>query len=275
MQVVKSNITQIESGIKNLDCIYDSKNIIKIPQLIKDIINYSCIGGKYIRGCLILDSCPKEINLAVAIELIHSASLIIDDLPCMDNDLIRRGKASTFKQYGEKNTLMTAFLMVNYGYYLIVNEFKEYDIKYLNRFFECIMNLITGQIYDINNENNENTENKDNKDLYLYKTTSIFQLIFCIIFLKKNIEILDEDFINDTKKLGDNLGYMYQISDDMIDYNIDIVNANYIKRNGVVNSKKEFIKCQKEFVNIYEKRIGKKSFFIKNLINKLKKQLNQ
>ena len=87
---------------------------------LSDIIKYSLEGGKCIRPFIvkhlinILSKNTVDIWQApVLIELIHCSSLILDDLPCMDNDLVRRNKPSTFVKFGEREAIMCSFYLVS------------------------------------------------------------------------------------------------------------------------------------------------------------------
>jgi|UniRef100_A0A6C0JDB5 geranylgeranyl pyrophosphate synthase len=90
---------------------------------LKHIIKYSLDGGKYIRGFIVkhvietLTSNNSSVEIPwepiVSVELIQSASLIIDDLPCMDNDLFRRGKKSTFHNFGEREAILSALYIIS------------------------------------------------------------------------------------------------------------------------------------------------------------------
>ena len=83
-------------------------------------------GGKRIRPLLTLEFCrmcggnvDNALSAACALELIHTFSLIHDDLPCMDNDDMRRGKPSCHKAYGEDIALLAGDALLNYAYELI------------------------------------------------------------------------------------------------------------------------------------------------------------
>lgn len=80
-------------------------------------------GGKRIRGCLVLEFCQmfhgdirKALPYAVAIEFGHAASLIHDDIPCMDNDDVRRGVASCHVKYGEYTALLAGDALLSYAF---------------------------------------------------------------------------------------------------------------------------------------------------------------
>ena len=79
-------------------------------------------GGKKIRSTIIFDAGKlfnikekKLLNICAAVECIHSYSLIHDDLPCMDNDSIRRGKPSTHKKYGEATAVLSRKFIINFS----------------------------------------------------------------------------------------------------------------------------------------------------------------
>ena len=91
-------------------------------------------GGKKIRSTLILDTGKlfnlnkkKLINICAAVECIHSYSLIHDDLPCMDNDSIRRGKPSTHIKFGEASAVLAGSSLLTLAFEIIVD--KKYSIR--------------------------------------------------------------------------------------------------------------------------------------------------
>ncbi len=91
-------------------------------------------GGKKIRSTLILDTGKlfnlnkkKLINICAAVECIHSYSLIHDDLPCMDNDSIRRGKPSTHIKFGEASAVLAGSSLLTLAFEIIVD--KKYSIN--------------------------------------------------------------------------------------------------------------------------------------------------
>lgn len=99
------------------------------PQKLYEAINYSVFsGGKRIRPYLMLLSaqfidieCEKVINQAIALELIHTYSLIHDDLPSMDNDDFRRGKPSCHKKFGEATAILAGDALLNLAYEILFN----------------------------------------------------------------------------------------------------------------------------------------------------------
>jgi geranylgeranyl pyrophosphate synthase len=166
---------------------------------IKKIIKYSLEGGKCIRGFLvkhIMQTLSKKENVCwqpvVAIEILHAASLIIDDLPCMDNSEIRRKKKATFVEFGERESILTSFYMVSSSLKLLleinqsIDKRKDLMLKLVSEWTELVgENLIVGQLLDLN-ENIQNLLNinkcvKNNTDIIIiYKTSSLFILSFLL-----------------------------------------------------------------------------------------------
>ena len=103
--------------------------------ILPEILKYSLNGGKCIRSFIVKHIIntlsDNKINFwepVVSIEMLHSASLIIDDLPCMDNDLERRGKDSTFVKFGERNAILSSFYIVSESF---IGEINELDSEIL------------------------------------------------------------------------------------------------------------------------------------------------
>ena len=116
------------------------------PSLLVNPMKYGVIsGGKKIRSTIILDAGKifninekKLINICAAVECIHSYSLIHDDLPCMDNDTVRRGKPATHVKFGEASAVLAgsslltlAFEIIADKKYLLSPKTKNEIIKYL------------------------------------------------------------------------------------------------------------------------------------------------
>ena len=99
---------------------------------VQKIIQYSVEGGKCLRGFIVkhlIDTISNKTlkfwQPIVSVELLHSASLIIDDLPCMDNDIQRRNKPSTFIEYGERHAILASFYLISDAFKLLHQSFRE------------------------------------------------------------------------------------------------------------------------------------------------------
>ena len=183
-------------------------------------------GGKKIRSKLIVDvgkifniEYKKLIYLSAVVECIHAYSLIHDDLPCMDNDNLRRGKLSTHKKFGEStailagNSLLTiAFEILSHKNFNVNEKVKIYLINLISK-TSGHAGIAGGQYSDLNFEHKKIPLKKIIR-MQINKTGKLFS--FCcmapaIISKKKK-------YLNSFDKLGSDIGLLFQISDDLIDY---------------------------------------------------------
>ena len=183
-------------------------------------------GGKKIRSTVILSAGKifnlnqkKLINICAAVECIHSYSLIHDDLPCMDNDLVRRGKPSTHIKFGEAsavlagNSLLTlAFEIIADKNYLINPKLKNQILKSL-AFCSGHTGIAGGQELDLKFENKKKSL-KQIIDMQKKKTGKLFN--FCLyavgILAKRNNK--EKLFLS---TLGEEIGLLFQFADDFLD----------------------------------------------------------
>ena len=187
----------------------------------------SLSGGKKIRSSIIIGAgkifsikASKLLNICAAVECIHSYSLIHDDLPCMDNDRMRRGKLSTHMKFGEStailagNSLLTlAFEMIVDKNYKIENKIKAELIKAL-ALCSGHTGIAGGQYLDLKFEKKKK-KFSDILDMQRKKTGKLFN--FCCfatgLIAKKNIKELKS-----LSKLGEDIGLLFQLADDVIDF---------------------------------------------------------
>ena len=265
---------RIENYLKNI--ISANNNIY-----LNDAINYSIMGGgKRIRPMLVyMSSLLFTNNLkladapASAIELIHTYSLIHDDLPEIDNDDIRNGRASCHNKFGQANALLTgdilqtiAFSILASDKYLTDNK-KVMMIKVLSKYS---YDMVNGQSLDL--LEGKEISISDLENIYMKKTGA---LIRCAIFLgaivffndlnAKEIKILD--------KLAQKLGLAYQIQDDILEYKQNNVDYNKITYPYLIGIDKALIKMEQLYDDaiFYLKKINYKIddlynfiYFIKN-----------
>lgn len=237
---------------------------------LKEMVDYSLNGGKCIRGFIVKHVMntltKKEINFwepIVCVELIHAISLIIDDLPCMDDDKIRRNKPSFFVKYGERKTLLLSFYCINEAFQIILNCVNNNEMFEKNKFdyiFKILKewsinigkDLIVGQMLDLEENINKMLNmdlKKEDTTLITHKTSSLFSFSFLLggMFSGCDIEI------NDFKKMGYHFGIIYQLMDDAKDFKSDRKEANYILSYGVEKSKILFTKQKKEMLESLKK----------------------
>ena len=197
---------------------------IKAPEILQESMKYAILdGGKRVRPVLALstaDMLNLDLSLVlpftVAIECIHSYSLVHDDLPSMDNDDYRRGKLSTHKKFGEAQGILAGDALLNFAfeYVLSKKDFSLNDAKALSLLAKhsgC-SGMVGGQVLDLANENNPIVSEQILYDIYKNKTAKLIMapiLIASILSGNKHYDVLEE--------FGLNLGYLFQISDDILD----------------------------------------------------------
>ena len=183
-------------------------------------------GGKKIRSKIIFDvgkifKVKKKdlMSLAASVETIHAYSLIHDDLPCMDDDRLRRGKASTHVKFGESTAILagnslltTAFEILSDKSFKIEDKIKADLINLLSR---CSgqTGIAGGQYLDLNYEKKK-VSLKKILNMELKKTGKLFE--FCCLaplLIKKNKKNL-----NSFSRIGKDIGLLFQIIDDLIDF---------------------------------------------------------
>ncbi|MBL8231411.1 MAG: polyprenyl synthetase family protein [Bryobacterales bacterium] len=192
-----------------------------------DAMRYSVLGpGQRLRPLLayrvarMLDAeCPEVTRAAAAVELLHCASLIVDDLPCMDNSTIRRDRPCTHLVFGESTALLSAFAMVALSARsLIDGGHSGWQMERLVRFqgkllrtMDC-SSLIGGQDLDLKLSGAAKDVERDKiSDL---KTVPLFQLAVAAGAAFANV---DESQKQNLKALGREFGLAYQMADDYID----------------------------------------------------------
>ena len=183
-------------------------------------------GGKKIRSKLIFDigkifnvEYKKLIYLSAAVECIHAYSLIHDDLPCMDNDSLRRGKPSTHKKFGESTAILAGNSLLTIAFEILshknfnVNEKIKVNLIHLISKTSGHSGIAGGQYSDLNFEHKK-IPLKKIKEMQIKKTGKLFS--FCCLapaLLSKKIK-----YSNSFDKLGSDIGLLFQIVDDLIDY---------------------------------------------------------
>tara|TARA_B100000795_G_scaffold233718_1_gene192596 strand:- start:222 stop:1094 length:873 start_codon:yes stop_codon:yes gene_type:complete len=206
------------------------KNFIKRQnktELIKAMKYGLFPGGKKIRSKILIDmgSLFKVdykilIIVGAAVECIHAYSLIHDDLPCMDNDKLRRGKPSTHIKFGEStavlagNSLLTMAFEILTSSNLKINE--KIKINLIKRLSECSghLGIAGGQYLDLSFEKKKISKKKI-IDMEIKKTGKLFS--FCCI-APAIIKNKNSNEINFFESVGANIGLLFQIADDLIDF---------------------------------------------------------
>ena len=184
-------------------------------------------GGKKIRSKILLDigsifkiEYKILIVIGAAIECIHAYSLIHDDLPCMDNDKLRRGKPSTHIKFGEStavlagNSLLTMAFEILTSSRLMISEKIKVDL--VKKLSECSghLGIAGGQYLDISFEKKKISKNRI-IDMEIKKTGKLFSFSCAVSAIIKRKNLKDIKFFED---IGADIGLLFQIADDLIDF---------------------------------------------------------
>ena len=196
--------------------------------LIEKAMSYSALAeSKMVRAGLVFASSETNnslhkdsvITLAAAVELMHTYSLIHDDLPCMDNDDLRRNQLSSHIKYGEANAVLAGDALQALAYEIISEDLhlgadeKVHSIKILSK--ACGKNgMVYGQYLDIENENNKNINQDLLDEIHSLKTG---KLIECSIMLGQIGGFAKKDLIDSLEDFSKQIGLAFQITDDILD----------------------------------------------------------
>lgn len=186
-------------------------------------------GGKRIRPMLTLEFCrmcggsvEAALPLACAIEFIHTYSLIHDDLPCMDDDGMRRGKPSSHIKFGEANALLAGDSLLTFAFQSageaedIPADAVAKAVSLLARASGCA-GMIAGQVQDLENEN-KTVAADDLRSVDILKTG---ELIRCACQLGCIAAGADDKKLEAARVYAENLGIAFQIVDDILDVTSD------------------------------------------------------
>ena len=266
---IKQNARIVDTFIKKYF------NTQKYTELIPVMKYGTLFGGKKIRSTIIFNSSkifnikPNQIiNLCAAVECIHSYSLIHDDLPCMDNDTLRRGKPSTHIKFGESTAILAGNSLLTLAFEIIADKKSNVDttvkLNLIKKLSECAghVGIAGGQFLDLNYEKKK-IDFKKIINMQRKKTGKLFE--FCClapaIIAKKSIKTQKE-----MSMVGAELGLLFQIADDLLD-----IKGN--KKNTGKPVKKDKKKGKSTLIKLfgYEKTLEFALDRKKTIINKLKK----
>ncbi len=226
------NLTDFEKILKESAALFDAE-LEKYfnsndPDLtaVTDAMAYSALaGGKRIRPFLVLEFCKlfggdvrSALPLAVALECVHTYSLIHDDLPCMDNDDLRRGKPTCHKVYGEEFALLAGDALLTGAFEIIasadgLSEKVRLDaIKALSS-LAGVNGMIGGQTIDLQSEG----KSIDFEKLLKLHSLKTGALIRCAAYLGAISAGARPEQISAADRYAERLGLAFQIADDVLD----------------------------------------------------------
>ncbi len=183
-------------------------------------------GGKKIRSTIIFDTGKilnikndKLKNICAAVECIHSYSLIHDDLPCMDNDAVRRGKPSTHKKFGESTAVLAGNSLLTLAFEIISDEKYLISPKQKNEIIRLLANcsghtgIAGGQELDLKFENKKKKFNQI-IEMQKKKTGKLFSFCMQSVAIVANRSKKEKILFG---KIGEEIGLLFQLADDFLD----------------------------------------------------------
>lgn len=258
---------------------------------VMEAMNYSVLGGgKRLRPMLMQETYKlfggkeKEIEpFMAAIEMIHTYSLVHDDLPCMDNDEYRRGRKTTHAVYGEEMAVLAGDALLNYAFETATLAFQDTDDaaktgRALRVLAEKsgIYGMIGGQTADVMAEDYKPEQISEKLLLYIHahKTAALIQAAMMVGAILAGAK---EEYINIVEKIGYNIGVAFQIQDDILDITSTFQmlgkpigsdeknhKVTYVTLNGLDKAKEDVRVLSTEAAELFEQLPGD-STFLKDL----------
>jgi farnesyl diphosphate synthase len=190
-------------------------------------------GGKKIRSKILIDigsifklNYKSLIAIGAAVECIHAYSLIHDDLPCMDNDKLRRGKPSAHVKFGESTAVLAGNSLLTMAFEILSHKVidinEKIKINLINKISECSghLGIAGGQYLDLSYEHKKIAKKKI-IEMEIKKTGKLFS--FCCVaplIIKKN-----KKDIKKFENIGADIGLLFQVADDLIDHKGSLLTA--------------------------------------------------
>lgn len=200
------------------------EDIKTTPPVLGEGMKYSLLlGGKRVRPVLMYaigDLLNVDRNTltpyACALEMIHTYSLIHDDLPEMDNDDFRRGKPSNHKKFGQANAVLAGDALLNTAMSVLFAEcYKGAEFVSAAKYIcDCagIYGMLAGQSADLLHENDEIPTVDNLEYIYANKTAKLITAAIAVPSL-----LSGNRYFHELRLLGEKLGYLFQLTDDILD----------------------------------------------------------
>jgi geranylgeranyl diphosphate synthase type II len=229
---IESEVFNLESYLKSRKAIVekalDNSLVIAKPEKIYEAMRYSLLaGGKRLRPILCLATCEllggtneMAMPTACALEMIHTMSLIHDDLPAMDNDDYRRGRLTNHKVYGEDIAILAGDGLLAYAFEFVAIETKnvkpENIVKVVAKLGRAVgaMGLVGGQVMDLECEGKKDVTADTLTFIHSRKTGALLEA--CVSCGAILADATDSD-LEKLSRYAENIGLAFQIIDDILD----------------------------------------------------------
>lgn len=198
------------------------------PNTLHEAIRYSLLaGGKRLRPILCLASCElvggtiaQAMPTACALEMIHTMSLIHDDLPAMDNDDYRRGRLTNHKVYGEAMAILAGDGLLAHAFAWVAQRTQnvpaERVVEVLGRLGQAagIGGLVSGQVVDLESEGRSDVTLETLHYIHTHKTAALLEVS---VVSGAILGGADRDTVQRLARYAQNIGLAFQIIDDILD----------------------------------------------------------
>ncbi|OMO55480.1 Polyprenyl synthetase [Corchorus capsularis] len=200
---------------------------LKHPIAIHEAMRYSLLaGGKRVRPILCIASCELvggdeavAMPMACAMEMIHTMSLIHDDLPCMDNDDLRRGKPTNHKVFGEETAILAGDALLSLAFEHVAENTNYVSADRVVRAIAELGSavgsegLVAGQIVDIKSEGKE-VSLKELEFIHLHKTAKLLE---ASVVCGAIVGGANDGDVERVRKYARSIGLLFQVVDDILD----------------------------------------------------------
>nr|KYP66716.1 hypothetical protein KK1_013022 [Cajanus cajan] len=206
----------------------DAAIALRDPEKIHQAMRYSLLaGGKRVRPLLCIAACElvggaeeTAIPAACAVEMIHTMSLIHDDLPCMDNDDLRRGKPTNHKVFGEDVAVLAGDALLAFAFEHVAVATKGVAaarvVRAVGELAKSIggEGLVAGQVVDIDSEGVSNVGLERLEFIHLHKTAALLE---AAVVLGAIMGGGTEEEVEKLRKFARSIGLLFQVVDDILD----------------------------------------------------------
>ena len=197
------------------------------PSVTREAMRYSLLaGGKRLRPQMVFSVIEgyhsnNEIgyDYAAALEMIHTYSLIHDDLPAMDNDDLRRGKPTCHKQFDEATAILAGDGLLTYAFEVLAKADLPHNALAVQILAKCAgsSGMVLGQTLDMHEDSR--VDYKALEDIYKYKTGCLFSAALMLGAIASNK--VDDKTFSTWDSIGTKIGIAFQIQDDLLDVRMD------------------------------------------------------
>ncbi|KAK9678233.1 hypothetical protein RND81_11G198000 [Saponaria officinalis] len=203
---------------------------VKHPEKIHEAMRYSLLaGGKRVRPVLCIAACElvggdesAAMAAACAVEMIHTMSLIHDDLPCMDNDDLRRGKPTTHKVFGEDVAVLAGDSLLSFAFEHLVKSTPAEKVnagKVVRAVGELAQaigaeGLVAGQVVDIHSEGVDGIGIEELEFIHIHKTAKLLE---AALVLGAILGGGTDDEVERLRRFARGIGLLFQVVDDILD----------------------------------------------------------